>query len=89
MKEVRDQLIIIIESTGVSWIENFEAIIVNQQHRVAEKIYLDAAIRYKSSHYFSEYWSSKIISKIDCSQVILLLLLKFLVVSNTWKRILV
>jgi len=76
VKEVRDQLIIIIDSAGVSWIENCEAIFVNQQHRVAEKIYLDAAIRYKSSLYFSEYWSSKIISRIDCSQVILLILFK-------------
>jgi len=61
---------------GGSWIENFEAIFVNQRHRVAEKIYLDVAIRHKSSHYFSEYRSSKIISKIDCNQVILLLLFK-------------
>ena len=53
MKEVRDQLIIIIDSAGVSWIKNFEALFVNQEHRVAEKIYLVPAIRYKSSHYFS------------------------------------
>ena len=66
VKEVRDRLIIIIDSAGVSWIENFEAIFVNQQHHVADKIGLDSAIRYNSSHYFSEYWSSKLRSKIDC-----------------------
>ena len=59
MKEVRDQLIIIIDSAGVSWIENFEAIFVNKQYRVADKICLDSAVRYMSSHYFSEYWSLK------------------------------
>ena len=42
-----------------SWIENFEAIFVNQQYRVADKICLDSAVRYMSSHYFSEYWSLK------------------------------
>lgn len=65
VREVRDQLIIIIDSAGVSWIKNFEAIFVNQQYRVADKICLDSARRYMSSHYFSEYWSSKLRSKID------------------------
>ena len=59
-------MIIIIDSAGVSWIENVEAIFVNQQHHVADKIGLDAAIRDNSSHYFSEDWSSKLRSKIDC-----------------------
>ena len=48
-----------------SWIKNFEAIFVNQQYRVADKVCLDSARRYMSSHYFSEYWSSKLRSKID------------------------
>ncbi len=50
---------------GMSWIKNFEAIFVNQQYRVADKVCLDSGRRYMSSHYFSEYWSSKLRSKID------------------------
>jgi len=39
---------------------------------VAEKILSDSAARYKWSHYLN--WSSKIISKADCIEIILLLL---------------
>ena len=70
-------LTIIIDSAVVSLIEKFESLLVNQQHRVADKIYLDPAQRYKSSHQFFEYWSSMTRSKIDCRQVILFLLFKF------------
>jgi len=63
VREVKDQLLIIIESVGVSWIEDLGAIFVNQQYSVADKGCLDSARRYMSSHHFSEYWSLR--SKID------------------------